>query len=314
MQRLANLIPVDALEHKIDALVHVLVEHGAKHLCLLLILALIAPRPDVRLVVEVFWVHVHHAASRHRRGRRVLQIRHLEEKLAVIHQSNAFAVGQGKEFVVVHDRVHVFDPHRVDVAVEHDVTYLVTIGRQRTVELTEDVRQQAVCPVARLRIELSVELRHRLRLGVDDVQLSDPPELRLRSRQGVDDDGFPAAGVTHHHRGVARHHRLIQLNHLVHLLRRLSHHLIPVLREILLDHVVHLGVSHARAVQPGEQIADEPEKQRDVVEDKLGKVHVSKRAHQDDLFGEVRGAALEGTRHDEHRLQRAESKIVVILL
>ena len=59
---------------------------------------------------------------------------------------------------------------------------------------------------------------------------------------------------------------------------------------------------------PGNRIADEAEKQRDVVEDKLGKVHVSKRAHQDDLFGEVRGAALEGTRHDEHRLQRASPK------
>ena len=232
----------------------------------------------------------------------------------MVHESDAFAVGQGEELVIVHHRVHVLHPHRVDVSVEHDPPNLVASRRQRLAQGSKVVGEDAVGPVSGLRVHLSVELSHGLRLGVDDVDLGVPPHLGLRPGEGVDDDGLTAAGVTNHHRGVTRQHGLVQLHNLVNLLRRVHHHLVPVLLQVTLDDVVELRVPHPGAVEPGEKVGDEPHEQGNVVKDKLGQVHVAERAHQHDTLVEVRGAALQCTRHDEHGLERTKAEVVVELL
>ena len=84
-------------------------------------------------------------------------------------ESDAFAVGQRQQPVVVHHRVHVLDPQRVHVAVEHQVLALVLLGR--SVDVAEDARQQAVGPVARVGVEHAVQLHHAPVLRVDRVQL-----------------------------------------------------------------------------------------------------------------------------------------------
>ena len=231
----------------------------------------------------------------------------------MVHEPDALAVGQGEELVIVHHRVHVLDPHRVHVSVEHDPPNLVTPGRQRLAERSEVVGQDAVSPIARLRVHLSVELSHGLRLGVDDVDLGVPPHLGLRPGEGIDDDGLAAAGVTHHHRRVTRQHGLVQLHNLVNLLRRVHHDLVPVLGQVTFDDIVELRVSHPGAVQPGEKVGDQPEEQGNVVKHKLGQVHVAERAHQHDALVQVGRAALQRTRHDQHGLERAKAEVVVEL-
>eukprot|EP00982_Pelagococcus_subviridis_P009577 30935-Pelagococcus_subviridis.AAC.12 len=147
-ERLPDDFAFDAFEAVLDARLHVLFEHQRQNRLLALDLAVdlsldrpgVQPLPDVRLVVQVLRVDVHHTTARHRRGGGVLQVRHLEQKLDVIHETHAFAVGQREKLVVVHHRVHVLDPHRVDVAVEDDVPRLVRVRRQRFRQRPEDVR------------------------------------------------------------------------------------------------------------------------------------------------------------------------------
>jgi len=53
-----------------------------------------------------------------------------------------------------------------------------------------------------------------------------------------------------------------------------------VLLQSVLDGVVEVRIANARTVESRKQIVDESEKQRNVVVDELGKIHVSKSAHQ----------------------------------
>mmetsp|Transcript_11639 Transcript_11639/g.49743 ORF Transcript_11639/g.49743 Transcript_11639/m.49743 type:complete len:240 (+) Transcript_11639:3104-3823(+) len=92
LRRLADNVALDALHAKVHAFVHVLAHQSAEHVRLLLVHALVAPGPRVRLVVEVLGVHVHHAAPGDGRGRGVLQVRHLEQQLDVVDEPDALAV------------------------------------------------------------------------------------------------------------------------------------------------------------------------------------------------------------------------------
>jgi hypothetical protein len=65
----------------------------------------------------------------------------------------------------------------------------------------------------------------------------------------------------------------------------------------------------AREVEAREEVSDEAAKERDVVEDELRHVRVSKRAHEHLLLGHLGKLALEGARHDEHGLERCRKGI-----
>lgn len=81
----------------------------------------------------------------------MLQVADLEKHGAVWQQTNAFIIGQRQQFVVVHDRVHVLDPERVHVAVVEYVAALLLV--RWFIDLAEDVREQTVRPVTRVRVE-----------------------------------------------------------------------------------------------------------------------------------------------------------------
>lgn len=71
---------------------------------------------------------------------------------------NPLLISQSQQFIVVHNRVHVFDPQGVNIAVEEYVSPFVVAGIQRFVDLAENTAQQTICPIARRRIQLSVQL------------------------------------------------------------------------------------------------------------------------------------------------------------
>ena len=62
---------------------------------------------------------------------------------------------------------------------------------------------------------------------------------------------------------------------------------ILVLHENGLDGVVELRVAHTGAVQSGEQVPDEPQKQWHVLKHKLGEVHVSQSSHEHHILMET---------------------------
>eukprot|EP00976_Prorocentrum_cordatum_P074839 1181671-Prorocentrum_minimum.AAC.3 len=136
LQLLGDLVVLDALQDKLHRGLHVLLHEGGEDAALLLVGAAVAPRLDEGLEAEVLGVHVHHAAPRDGRGGGVLQVRHLEQELAVVRHADALRVGQGEQLVVVHHAVHVLHPHRVHVTVQHDPPPLLLVRvRQRLVHL-----------------------------------------------------------------------------------------------------------------------------------------------------------------------------------
>lgn len=51
----------------------------------------------------------------------VLQVKHLEQQLAVVLQADALSVRKREQPVVVHHAVHVLDPHSVHIAIKDQV-------------------------------------------------------------------------------------------------------------------------------------------------------------------------------------------------
>eukprot|EP00964_Phaeocystis_antarctica_P090034 scaffold57524_cov55-Phaeocystis_antarctica.AAC.2 len=273
---------LDALDDIVDADGEVLCEEAAQHLLLLGPLAAVEPLVRVRRVAEVEDLEEH-------RGRGEVE-------------PDPLAVGQREQPVVVHDAVHVLDPHGVDVAVVDDVPPLVAPLGHRPVHIAEDIGEQPVGPVARRGVEQAVELVDGHGLGVDEEDLGGQPEAGLRLGERGERDGFAAAGRADDHGGVPREQRLVELDDLVDLHLE---HLQPVVGDGRLDGVVERGVAHARAVEPGEEVADEPAKERHVGEDEFWHVHVAQRAHEDGALA---------ARHNQHALERAQPEVVVVLL
>lgn len=89
-------------------------------------------------------------------------------------ESNTLSVSKCQQTVVVHDGVHVLNPQCIDVTVEHDVLPLIFVGR--FVYVAENIRQQSIGPVARVRIEDAVKLDDTAVLGIYRKQLGHKAE------------------------------------------------------------------------------------------------------------------------------------------
>ena len=83
-------------------------------------------------------------------------------------KSNSLAISQGQEPVVIHNRVHVFNPQSVHVAIEHDVLALILVCW--FVDLAEDTGQQTIRPVSCDWVQCTVQLHYCACLGVHHVQ------------------------------------------------------------------------------------------------------------------------------------------------
>jgi len=107
------------------------------------------------------------------------------------------------------------NPQSIDVAVVDDILSLFLV--RCLVDITEDVRQEAVRPVPGVGIEDSVQFHDAPLLGVDGVQLGGDAHLGLGRRQGVEDHGLAAASGADYHGSMAGHHCLIKLDYFVYL-------------------------------------------------------------------------------------------------
>lgn len=94
---------------------------------------------------------------------------YLKEQSTVFLQSYSLSISQCQQLVIIHDRVHILDPQRIHITIEHNILALVLLGR--FVDFTEDTRQQTIRPITCYGVECTVQLDDRAGLGIHDEQL-----------------------------------------------------------------------------------------------------------------------------------------------
>mmetsp|Transcript_14245 Transcript_14245/g.29089 ORF Transcript_14245/g.29089 Transcript_14245/m.29089 type:complete len:218 (-) Transcript_14245:3195-3848(-) len=107
--------------------------------------------------------------TRHGGGSRVREVTDLEDHAHVGLQGDALVGGESEHPVVVHYRVHGLDPVGVEVSIKHDPLGL-GVGHGR--EVTHDVGQEAVLPLAGGKRDETVQLLSLDSLGVEINDLS----------------------------------------------------------------------------------------------------------------------------------------------
>eukprot|EP00962_Isochrysis_galbana_P028268 scaffold8907_cov105-Isochrysis_galbana.AAC.5 len=83
---------------------------------------------------------------------------------------------------------------------------------------------------------------------------------------------------------------------------------------LVLERLLQLAVVDGRHVCAGEEVRHERVEQRHVLRDELWRVHVADRPQQDDVLWQPRVRPFERARLVEHRLDRAQAKVIVVLL
>ena len=267
---------------------------------------------------------VHDARARRRRRRRKLQVANLEDELHVRQQTDALVRGQREQPVVVHRGVHGLDPVRVQVAVEDDPLRVLVRDRR---ELAHVVRHHAVLPLASRHVDVPVKLLRANRLGVDiadhnlglvaraqvvvhDLVLGEVHALLDRLGEDAVHLGAPAAGDAHEEDAVANREQLGELHDAQRevVLHRQAH-----LLRALLDHLLELHVALTRGVDADEQVAEQAHEDHHVRGEDLRDVEIAKRAEQHVRLVLALLGAQERAGHHKHRLDRAQTPVVVRL-
>lgn len=161
----------------------------------------------------------------------------------MIHQSDPLLIRQGEQLVVVHHRIHVLDPQRIHVTVEEYVLQFVRTFLKRSVNLAENVAQEAIRPIASRYIQHPVKFTHstclesnferlsticysivkfREYLWIQGVKFGWFAEHSLSSTQGFDYDSFATACWSDYHGRVSGHHYFVQLNNFVDLINKIE--------------------------------------------------------------------------------------------
>ena len=84
-------------------------------------------------------------------------------------KSDPFAIRQGQQLIVVHNRVHIFNPQSIDVTIKHNVFSLAFLSW--LINFTEDTRKKTISPVPGDWVECSIKLYDGASLRVQCVEL-----------------------------------------------------------------------------------------------------------------------------------------------
>lgn len=100
----------------------------------------------------------------------MLEVKHLEEHKAVLKQPDTITITERQNFVIVHHRVHVLNPDGVDITVVNDpALFRLLVITEGLVGFLENLRQEPISPVSRLRVQDTIKLVKRDRLGINDI-------------------------------------------------------------------------------------------------------------------------------------------------
>ena len=104
---------------------------------------------------QVLDVEVNHARARHRGGRCLAQVLHLEQDGHLRRHHDALAGEEREEFVIVQQSVHGLDPQSVHRAVEQRP---LLVGALVLADVAHDTREDPVRPLVRRGVEAPVNL------------------------------------------------------------------------------------------------------------------------------------------------------------
>lgn len=84
-------------------------------------------------------------------------------------KSDSFAVRQSQQLIVVHNRVHILNPQRINVTIEHNVFSLAFLSW--LINFPENTRKETVGPVPGDWVECSIKLDDGASFSVQCVEL-----------------------------------------------------------------------------------------------------------------------------------------------
>ena len=261
----------------------------------------------VRLVVD-------HAASTDCGRGRDLEVLRLEDHVHRRGHLDDFAAHEAQLLVVVEHGVHVFDPDGIDRPVKHNPLAVgALIGRCDAVV----DRQDAVAPLIADRIVLPVQLSHGDALGIHAIDthlvfivLTQRLEFAEGRSQGAVAASLCAVRQPDCHQPVPNDNHFVQLNCFLAEVRRGLQIRIFARTGQRRQHVDIVGRrQHGRR----EEILGDALKERHVVGEKLGRIHVADCAEHQDVFRRVLERLFEVASGAQHRHNCAHAVVVVRL-
>ena len=242
-------------------------------------------------------------------------------------QRDTFVTGQCQDFVVVHDRIQRFDPHRIDITIEHDPFRSI---RCQIGQVSHDGGEESVLPFSRCRVDDAEQfvVCHRFWIQINGHRL--PFLIVIRSIEHFPDLRFARAGIAHDEDRVTHFEQFLQLNHfederIFRLQFQIDGRLFDQLFKIKIstEQMADAGVERSFRssfdlpfswhVQSRKEITDQTHEDGHVIGDNLGNVEITQSSHQHLIFGSTRIRTTQCTGDDQDRFDRSQTPIVVIL-
>jgi hypothetical protein len=84
-------------------------------------------------------------------------------------ETDTISVSECQDPVIVHDRVHVFDPHGIDITIINDPTLLRLSFNKININVFENTREQAIGPIPTVWIKNTIKLIESDHFWIDDM-------------------------------------------------------------------------------------------------------------------------------------------------
>mmetsp|Transcript_1346 Transcript_1346/g.3905 ORF Transcript_1346/g.3905 Transcript_1346/m.3905 type:complete len:203 (+) Transcript_1346:6957-7565(+) len=175
------------------------------------------PRLQHHFPPDIDLLHEHHATPRNRGRRRDSEVLHLKHHGGDRAQLDDLPAVQTELLVIVQHRIHVFDPHRIDRAIEHDP---LAVRHACVGSVAHREGQYAVGPFVSVLVEIAVQFALFDGFGVHLVHLDGEVQVPIAyRRQRVGEHKLHLRLAAHvrpnNHKTVAHHDRFPQLRALV---------------------------------------------------------------------------------------------------
>mmetsp|Transcript_29593 Transcript_29593/g.86201 ORF Transcript_29593/g.86201 Transcript_29593/m.86201 type:complete len:206 (-) Transcript_29593:1588-2205(-) len=205
----------------------------------------------------------------------MLEVANLKDHPHVREERDAFVGCKGEHPIVIHDRVHRFNPIGVQVAVQNDPLWIFI---RCAGQCPHDVGEQSVSPFSRRHADVAIKLLGLDRLGVEihhgggQFRIAKIPSLL----EGAPALRFTGTRRTHDKDTMADGKELFQLHHLQ------SEGLIGIVAQTVagLRYVGFQGhILLPRRIDSGEQIVEQAKEDHFVLLYNFGRIEISKRPH-----------------------------------
>lgn len=102
---------------------------------------------------------------------------HFHKQGTVFLEPDPLSIGKSEQFIIVHDRVHIFYPQCIYIAIKENILPLVLLSR--SIDFSEDVGEEPVSPVPCNWIQDTIELYHSDCLGIHSVEFGGETQSKI---------------------------------------------------------------------------------------------------------------------------------------